>query len=243
MRGLNNGLGIWQILTSEVITDIIAKSGFDLTILDLEHGLHNPQTIQNCLFSAKSSNINVIARLPSVEYPYIAQIIDTGIDGIIFPHIETEKQLKDAIDSTYLPPVGSKSFSPFVPKFDYGEKKPNIKSNPILGLLIESEKGLKNSPYLLSNPYVDFVYFGAYDISVEIGDSGNIFSKDIIDKLTLLTECTKSNKKKIMSIYRNDLELKQLLKIGVHFPIASVDTLNLKDKLNQLVGNYKKIIK
>tara|TARA_Y100001968_G_scaffold329098_1_gene377674 strand:- start:910 stop:1671 length:762 start_codon:yes stop_codon:yes gene_type:complete len=242
MKKFDKGLGIWQILTSEIITDIIASSGFDFTILDLEHGLHDPQSVQNCIFSAKKSGINLIARIPSLAYPYVVQIIDTGIDGILFPHIETESQLKEAINLTYMSPIGGKSFSPFVPRFDYGEIKSSLKSNPMLGILIESEKALKNSPLLLSNPLVDFVYFGAYDLSVEIGDPGNIFSKHIVDELILLTQYAKENNKKIMSLYRNDTELKKLLKIGVHYPIAGVDTLNLKLILNKLFQSYKKII-
>ena len=39
MKELKDGLGIWQLLNSIVITDIIAKSGFDYTLIDLEHGI------------------------------------------------------------------------------------------------------------------------------------------------------------------------------------------------------------
>ena len=39
MNELDKGLGIWQILNSNLITDIIASAGFNITILDLEHGL------------------------------------------------------------------------------------------------------------------------------------------------------------------------------------------------------------
>ena len=41
MTEFNEGLGIWQILNSNLVTDIISSSGFDLIIFDLEHGLHN----------------------------------------------------------------------------------------------------------------------------------------------------------------------------------------------------------
>ena len=38
MKELKDGLGIWQLINSIVITDIISKSRFDYTLLDLEHG-------------------------------------------------------------------------------------------------------------------------------------------------------------------------------------------------------------
>tara|TARA_Y100001968_G_C19442644_1_gene763423 strand:- start:29 stop:760 length:732 start_codon:yes stop_codon:yes gene_type:complete len=241
MKELNKGLGIWQLLTSEIITDIIATSGFDFAILDLEHGLHNPQTIQNCLFSAKSSGINLIARIPSLSYPYIVQVIESGVDGILFPHIETNNQLEHAINNTFLHPLGSRSFSPFVPRFDYGSSKSRFCKDPLLGILLESEKGLQNSDILLSNPNVDFAYFGAYDLSLELGLSGDIFADDLVERLTSLTECAISNNKKIMAIYRNEEELNKLFNIGVHFPIASVDTFNLHFRLTQIVNIYNKI--
>ena len=57
MKNIQKGLGIWQIINSNIVTDIIAKSNFDLTLLDLEHGLHTPQSIQDCVFAAKSNSL------------------------------------------------------------------------------------------------------------------------------------------------------------------------------------------
>ena len=50
------GIGIWQILNSSLITDIIANAEFDFVLIDLEHGLHSLETIQNCVFAASSSH-------------------------------------------------------------------------------------------------------------------------------------------------------------------------------------------
>ena len=83
MKNIKHGLGIWQILNSNIITDIIAKSGFNLTLLDLEHGLHTPQTIQDCVFTAKSNSLFTIARIPCKSFQHIVQIIDTG-EPLIF---------------------------------------------------------------------------------------------------------------------------------------------------------------
>ena len=149
MKNLNRGLGIWQILNSNIITDIIAKSGFDLIILDLEHGLHTPQTINDCVISAKSNSLLTIARIPCSSYQYIVQLIDSGIDAILFPHIETTDQVKKIIEETLLYPKGNKSFSPFVTKYSYGDSKVDLKSNPSIGILLESVQGLNNAEILL----------------------------------------------------------------------------------------------
>ena len=79
MKRKKNGLGIWQIINSKIITDIIAKSGFDITLLDLEHGLHTPQSIQDCVFAAHAHFLFTIARIPCDSYQEIVNIIDTEI--------------------------------------------------------------------------------------------------------------------------------------------------------------------
>ena len=240
---MKQGLGIWQIINSSIITDIIAKSGFDLTLLDLEHGMHTPQSIQDCVFAAKSNDLFTIARIPCISFQNIVQIIDTGIDAILFPHIETNEQIDKIIKETLLPPLGNKSFSPFVPKYDYGSGAKDLKENPNIGILIESLNGIKNSEQLMRNPNIDFVYFGAYDLSIEINKPGQIFNDEILKYLTSLIGNAKIHKKQVLSIYRDQKELDILFKLGVDFPIASVDTSHLTQKLAKESFYYKKIKK
>ena len=94
MKELKNGVGIWQLLNSIVITDIISSSGFDYTLIDLEHGFFNIDSILNCVLASKASKLKTIVRLPSLSYEEIVRVIDTGIDGILFPHIENTKDLE-----------------------------------------------------------------------------------------------------------------------------------------------------
>tara|TARA_B100001109_G_scaffold251094_1_gene245105 strand:- start:113 stop:844 length:732 start_codon:yes stop_codon:yes gene_type:complete len=241
MKSLKDGLAIWQILNSNIITDIIGKSGFDIAILDLEHGLHTPKTIQDCVFTAKANSLFTIARLPSCSYENLVQLIDTGVDAILFPHIETKSQLNKIINQSFLPPLGNKSFSPFVPKFNYEKSDEGLIKNPHLGILIESILGINNAEELLKEQNIDFVYFGAYDLSVEINKPGEIFNSEIVNYLKNLIKHAKNYKKKILAIYRNKKELDLLNQLGVDIPVASVDTSHLIMKLKEEKENYLKI--
>ena len=231
MKYLSKGLGIWQILSSNLITNIIFNAGFNLIIFDLEHGVNTPQILQNCLFAILNTSVITIARVPSIDYPNIVQVIDTGIDGLLFPHIETKNDIERAI-KILLSPKGNKSFSPFVPRYKYGSMK-NSDQNPILGILIESKLGIKNSEELLSHKEVDFVYFGAYDLSVELNKKGDIFHDEIINCLEIVLKNAKQFNKKTLAIYRNQDELEKLINFGVDFPIASVDSALIFNKFKE----------
>lgn len=238
MSKLNNGIGIWQILKEPVITDIIASAGFDLAILDLEHGQHDINSIQNCVYAGHSSSLKTIARVPEIFYQNLVQIIDSGIDGLLFPHVETFDQLNKIFEKTLLSPSGKKSFSPFVPKYKFGLGEVSNKVNPCVGIIIESALGLKNLDELLNNSCLDFVYFGAYDLSVELNIPGEIFSDEIKDKLILLNEKAKKFDIKVFSIYRNLEELKFLQSLNIEYPISLVDTSHLANILKQKINEF-----
>ena len=61
--------------------------------------------------------------------------------------------------------------------------------------------------------------------------------------LTTLIKNAKTHKKQILAIYRDKKELDLLCKLGVDFPIASVDTSHLIQKLSKEKENYLKIKK
>ena len=241
MNKLNSGLGIWQLINSNIITDIISSSGFDYTLLDLEHGFFNLDSIQNCVLASKSTKLKTIVRLPSKFYMETVRIIDTGINGILFPHIENQDDLEIIIKKTFLPPRGEKSLSPFVPKYNYGFSNIIENTDPFLGILVESSDGMKNLSNLISNEFIDFVYFGAYDLSIEYEIPGKIFDLKILDNLKYLKNIASKNNKKIMSIYRTREELEILNNIGVDIPIASVDTSHIANKLKNEYDLFKKI--
>ena len=183
MDKLKKGLGIWQIISSNIITDIIAKAGFNISLIDFEHGLHNPNSLQDIVFVSKSLEIITIARLPSTNFDNISQIVDTGVDGILYPHVEERFQIDKFVQETFLPPHGKRGFSSFLPKYNYEKIQNMHNKDPFLGILIESKKGLENAEYLVQHPLIDFVYFGAYDLSVEMKKSGEIFDPEIFSEL------------------------------------------------------------
>ena len=65
----------------------------------------------------------------------------------------------------------------------------------MLGILLESKLGISNAKTLIKNPNVDFVYFGAYDLSVELNKPGDIFDDDVVKNLKLVIETAKEFEK------------------------------------------------
>ncbi len=237
-----SGLGIWQLLTSEVVTDLIGTAGFDITLLDFEHGLFDQQTLQRTIYAAKSKDLFTIARVPSPSYSTLPQIIDTGVDGILFSNVHSLQQLTQISSDSLLPPIGNRSYSPFVSRFSYGADISDYKMNPKIGIIIESLKSFESLDSILSYQYLDFIYFGAYDLSAELSSPGDIFSDRLLSYLSKLINTSVKFNKPILSIYRTPDELRTLLKLGVTHPISMVDTHILLKALSSEVVKYSGLI-
>ena len=72
--------------------------------------------------------------------------------------------------------------------------------------------------------------------------TGDIFCDQLKEKLIYLKKVAKKYNKKVFALYRNKDELRFLNDIGIEFPIASVDTSHLLQKLKKEVDEYKKLI-
>ena len=231
-------LGIWQILSSHHITDIILDSGFSTVILDLEHGDHDLNSLKDSIYVKRNYQESIlIARFSNSSHPLITQAIDFGIDGVLISHIETLDDILELKDTILSYPSGKRSFSPFVSRFGYGKKTICESPDPKLGILIESIIGLDRASELLSTGHVDFVYFGAYDLSVEMGIPGEIYTESIISRLRILVDICHLNNVQIMSLYRNLKELSILKSLGVDVFIAGVDTGHISQAFSNIVGN------
>ena len=92
-------------------------------------------------------------------------------------------------------PKGSKSFSPFVTRYNWRNKRRFYES--FNRILIESLIGIKNAENLINNKEVDFIYFGAYDLSLEINQPGKIFSSKIISYLRQVIKFAKNTVKRL----------------------------------------------
>ncbi len=236
-----HGIAIWQTIPSEIVTELIALSGHKFTLLDMEHGLFNPEIVSRCIQVAKSRDLLSIARLPSLDFPDVLKLIDSGIDALLFPHVEHPNQLTKIISETLLPPLGHRSYSPFVSRYSYGINSYGNHFDPSLGILIESLKAFEYIDDLVGHPSISFIYFGAYDLSVELECPGDIFNTKVLDYLSLLLKTVSKHKKILFAIYRNSKELKLSYQLGIHYPVSSVDTNLLLNELSKQVHNHSNI--
>ena len=241
-------LGTWSVIPSVINTDIIGKSNFDFVILDQEHGPINFETMQNQIISSENNQMSPIVRVPKVNIEDILRSLDIGAHGIQVPNIEDIDDIYKIIEFAKYPPVGNRGFSTFTRAGGYNLKNKedlykNANQNTLIGINIESKKGLKMLDKIADIKEVDMIFFGTFDLSKEIGIPGDTNHKDL-DKIIL--EATKflHGKKKVTgTIATNKESLNKYISYGMQYILYKVDCGIISDAFDKIRSSFDEINK
>lgn len=178
-------LGTWNVLACAQVADVLAQSGLDFVIMDLEHGAHNASEILNCANACRAHGSSLLVRVPKPDIALYQSALDQGAEGLIVPHIESASEADEFVKATSFAPQGFRGFSPYTPAAGYGGKEPrryarDANSDLVRAVIIESKEGLDHLNEILEVKGLDVVYFGAYDLSAVFGHTGDIFHPKIV---------------------------------------------------------------
>lgn len=242
--------GTFNTLSHTSITNLISCSGLDFQILDLEHGPLNFSTIADHVNACKLSNYtldhtcSLLVRDSVVSRHSVLQCLDQGSDGLVIPHIESIKDISKLLEYTYYPPLGKRSFSPYTNAGSFGIIPAQTftqaqAQDHVFVIIIESEEGISNLPSILDtySAYIDAVYFGAYDLSADVGYTGNPKHPSVYSRIIrALDICNKYNVPSGAYVPKTFTEAQELVDLGFKFITYQVDS-------NILASSYSEFMK
>lgn len=225
-------IGAWMQTSSLDNAEILAKSDFDWIAIDLEHGNISNEKLKNMTRVIQANKKAVFARMPSSDPLIVGNILDSGVNGLIIPHIKNAKQVESIIDKSFYPPFKNRGIG-FSKSNDYGASlRKSLKKNKdlIVIAMIENKEGLKNLSKILSVSYLDGVFIGPYDLSASLNLFERFNNKNFLKIIAKIKKIT-LNKKKLCGIHVVDFdeeELKKRKKEGFNFIAYSMDTVVMR---------------
>lgn len=220
-------VGPWCIIPSPSLMNVIAASGMDFVIIDMEHGPHSFENAENMIRAAEVENCTPIVRVSKNDESLILNALDIGAHGVIVPHIESKEDAERAISYAKYHPLGQRGFSPFTRAGKYSllnvkEHSALQNANTMIILLLEGKQGILNLDEILSiddiNNKVDLIYIGAYDLSQAVGYPGQVDHPIVREEME---KCISKIKKKNIAVGgyvakdRNDI--KWMCEMGMQF--------------------------
>lgn len=211
-------LGIWNSMDDLWAVEL-ASQHLDFIILDLEHGFRDFSRFSSAFLSL-SARRKVVVRLRSHEDPWLQSVLDLGAMDLIIPQIEAPRQIEELVRKINWPPHGTRGYHPRSrvqpPSLGGGESP--IRVMPI----IEKKLALEACSDILAVKGVSGVYFGSFDLSVELELSGPEDSKMNHHFSTVAQECRLAGKD-FLSMPASQSQVDAAVEAGARSFVTGID--------------------
>lgn len=162
-------LGVWLDIPSVMTADIIARTGFDFGIVDLEHGPSSYETALAQILAFDAQKRPILIRPPLAADPWIKRGLDIGAAGIIAPAVPNAEVARQVVAAVHYGPKGARGVATrMVRAAGYGADEsylPTWNDRALTICQIESPAALSEAPAIAAVEGVDGLFFGPADFS------------------------------------------------------------------------------
>lgn len=247
MKGNKPIIGTWSTINSTMLVETLASSGLDFVIIDYEHGPFEIGKTSDYVNACTAYGCSPIIRIPKNSDWMSLQVLDQGAHGIVIPGVKDLKTVDTFIDKIKYAPTGRRGFSPYTKSGGFSNRDLNYKENAndscLSIVIIENVEGINNIDSILENPSVDIIYFGAYDLSQDLGITGDVYNKKLLSTVEpAIKKVLNANKYAGGFVPQNFDEIKLLFRLGINFITFDVDSHIINSRLNKIVNQFDKYL-
>ena len=155
---------------------IMARSGMDWIIVDLEHGPIDLGSAHAMITATAGTPCVPMVRIAANE-PWLAKApMDLGALGINFPMICSRADAEKAVRSVRYPPKGDRLWGPFHAPFRWGVSMPEYMATAdddmICMITIEHVEAVERIDEIMATPGIDLAVIGPGDLATSINKRG-----------------------------------------------------------------------
>ncbi len=173
-----NVVGTFVITPSRAVIEIFAAAGYDFVVIDAEHFMKNPETIEQMVTACEAVGITPFVRVQE-NVDLISRALDCGAMGIIAPHINTAEEAKEVVDTAKYLPMGNRGVcNPRAVTYGVNgvESMQNYykeaNEETMIIIQIETKTAVENMEEIAKVEGIDSFFIGPMDLSNTLGIVG-----------------------------------------------------------------------
>lgn len=185
-RNLHAGrvqFGLWSTLASSYAVEIVAGSGFDWLLIDMEHSPTEVDTLLPQLQAVAPYPTHPIVRLPSNDMVVVKRVLDIGVQTLLVPHVSTAEEARDVVAFTRYPPTGVRGVGGTTRATRFGRiKEYATRAHEEICVLpmVETIEGMDNIEAICAVEGIDGVFIGPGDLSAAMGKPGGTGHPEVL---------------------------------------------------------------
>lgn len=243
VRADREQIGLWLGLGETFSAEICAGAGFDWLLIDAEHGPNDLRSILAQLQALAPYPTQAVVRPPQGDHVLIKQLLETGVQTLLIPMVDTAEQARGLVDAMRYPPAGIRGVGSALARASRWGRIDNYAqladAQMCLLVQVETQTGYRNLDAILEVDGVDGVFFGAADLAASYGYLGQSTHPEIVaaieDGLRRTGAAGKAG-----GVLCSDRALNErYMAAGASFVAVGVDALLLSAATSALCQSYK----
>ena len=168
--------GLIATIPSVQVVQILAHSGFDWVLIDMEHGPIDLTAAHAMIVATAGTPAVPFVRIAWSQHWLAKAPMDLGALGIAFPMIRTRAEAEFAVRSLRYPPAGDRLWGPFYAPIRWGTSIPEYMARAngeVMAIVtIEHPDAVRNIDEIMSTPGLDLAFIGPGDLATSLDIPG-----------------------------------------------------------------------
>jgi 4-hydroxy-2-oxoheptanedioate aldolase len=154
--------GLWSLLPGAVTGELLARTGADYVVVDLQHGATAEAELPGITAAIAAGGSVPLVRTRSPAFADVGRPLDLGAHGVVVPNVRDAAHAREVVAACRYAPAGGRS----VGRLSGGA------DDPLVVVMVESASALDDLDAVLAVEGLDGVYVGPGDLSLSLGLTG-----------------------------------------------------------------------
>ncbi len=233
--------GLWTSLASAYSTELVAGSGFDWLLLDMEHSPNDLNSILQQLQTVAAYPVHPIVRPVWNDAREIKRLLDIGAQTLLIPYVQNRAEAEQAVQATRYPPQGIRGVSGVTRATRFARVSDYMQSceKEICVLVqVETKTALDEIEAIAAVDGLDGIFIGPADLSASLGYPGQqkhpVVMAAIEDAIRRIRACGKA-----AGILTADRTLAHhFIAVGTLFTAVGIDAALLAKAADELAAEF-----
>jgi 2-keto-3-deoxy-L-rhamnonate aldolase RhmA len=235
---MNRRFGCWLDLPSPHVAEIVAQTGFDWVLIDLEHGPIGVETASLMLMALKSTPARGIVRIPELTEGWMKRALDMGAHGVMVPNIAGAAQAEQAAQWFHYGPRGRRGEAQSIIRAaDWGRSAAGYSGGVELIIQIEHKIALSQASEIAAIDGVHMLFLGPSDFAAACGLAKD--APEVLDAARHVAQAANAQGKRSGSVLFPGGAVETLHSAGVTDISITSDVATLVQSLDATLATVK----
>lgn len=221
----------WLQAASPITAEIMAKAGFDILMVDMEHG---PGDIMNLISQMQAiSHYEAVpfVRAPWNDFVTIKRILDVGVSGILVPYVNNAEEAARAVSACKYPLEGIRGIAPSPRAGGYGMNQRDYLdyANEELDVLVavETKTAVDHIEEIVGTNGLDGIFIGPMDLATSFGHFCNPGDREVQEAIRRVEAVVPKSDKFLATVAGSFEQARELYEKGYSMVVMMSDTTTL----------------